>query len=103
MLSLKLSEASIQESMITSVCQDYIIIFTFTHLVKVRLVLQQRLYHARLVEFCCEVEGSIAIFVQHVNVGENVGDHGDELKHERKLNLSSSKYSRLSIVSYVCN
>ena len=50
------------------------------YLVKVRLVLQQRFYHARLVELCGEVEGRVAIFVLHVNVGEDVRDNGDELE-----------------------
>ena len=69
---------------------------------KVRLVLQQRLYHARLVELRGEVEGRIAILVLHVNVGENVSDHGDELKYDRKLDFSSGKSTRLSIAGYVC-
>ena len=51
------------------------------YLVKIRLVLQQCLYHARLVEFCGEVEGRIAILVLHVDVGKNVADHGYKLEY----------------------
>ena len=58
------------------------------HLVKVRLVLQQRFNHAWLVELCCEVERRVAILVLHVNVGENMGDHGDELNKDEELDLA---------------
>ena len=58
------------------------------YLVKIRLVLQQRLYHARLVEFCGEVEGRIAVLVLNVDVGKNVTDHGYKLEYIHDLNCT---------------
>ena len=49
------------------------------YLVEIRLVLQQRLYHARLIELCGEVERRVAVRVLHVDVGEDVADHGYKL------------------------
>ena len=50
------------------------------HLMEIRLVLEERLDHARLVVLSGEVERRVAVSVLHVDVGEDVPDHGHELE-----------------------